>query len=59
MMKKILSLLLCLVMLATVFVGCAKNDEEDEDKGAYIYMYINDMIYNFDPAHAYGNEAAL
>ena len=59
MMKKIISLLLCLVMLATVFVGCSKKDEEDEDKGAYIYMYINDMIYNFDPAHAYGNEAAL
>lgn len=59
MMKKILSLLLCLVMLATVFVGCSKKDEENEDKGAYIYMYINDMVYNFDPAHAYGNEAAL
>ena len=38
MMKKILSLLLCLVMLATVFVGCSKKDEENEDKGAYIYM---------------------
>ena len=60
MMKKILSLLLCLVMLATVFVGCAKKDDtEDTDKGAYIYMYMTDMIYDFDPAHAYGNEAAL
>ena len=61
MMKKILSLLLCLVMLATAFVGCAKKDgnEEDADKGAYIYMYMTDMIYDFDPAHAYGNEAAL
>jgi oligopeptide transport system substrate-binding protein len=60
MMKKILSLLLCIVMLATVFVGCSKkNNEQDTDKGAYIYMYMTDMIYNFDPAHAYGNEAAL
>ena len=61
MMKKILSLVLCLVMLATVFVGCAKEDEEteDTDKGAYVYMYMTDMVYDFDPAHAYGNEAAL
>lgn len=59
MMKKILSLLLCLVMLATVFVGCSKKSEDDTDKGAYIYMYLSDMIYNFDPAYAYGNEAAL
>lgn len=59
MMKKIISLLLCLVMLATVFVGCAKKNVDENDKGAYIYMYLSDMVYNFDPAHAYGNEAAL
>ncbi len=60
MIKKTLSLLLCLIMLATVFVGCAKKENTDDtDKGAYIYMYMTDMIYDFDPAHAYGNEAAL
>lgn len=61
MMKKIISLLLCLVFIATVFVGCAnkEEDEENPDKGAYIYMYLTDLVYDFDPAHAYGNESAL
>lgn len=57
MLKKIVSLSLCLVMLLTVFVGCAKKDEDD--KGAYVTMYLTDMVYDFDPAHAYGNESAL
>lgn len=57
MLKKILCLSLCLVMLAGVLVGCAERDEDD--KGAYIYMYLTDPVYDFDPAHAYGNESAL
>lgn len=57
MTKKILALLLCLVMLASVFTGCAQKDEED--KGAYINMYLTDMVYDLDPVHAYENESAL
>ena len=57
MMKKIIALTLCLLMLVPVFASCAKKDEDD--KGAYITMYISDPIYNFDPARAYGNETAL
>ena len=57
MMKKIIALTLCLLMLIPVFASCAKTDEND--KGAYISMYLTDPVYNFDPARAYGNEAAL
>ncbi len=57
MLKKILSLSLCLIMLLGVLAGCGKKDEND--KGAYIAMYLTDQIYDFDPAHAYGNESAL
>lgn len=53
-MKKILSLLLALLMLATVFTGCG-----DEGKGAVIPVYISDEIINLDPAFAYDNEASL
>lgn len=58
MMKKIISLSLCLLMLLTVFVGCAKEKDEN-DYGAYVSMYLTDPIYNFDPAMAYGNDSAL
>lgn len=57
MTKRVLSLVLCLIMLATAFVGCGKKDEND--KGAYINMYLTDMVYDFDPVHAYENESNL
>lgn len=57
MAKRVLSLVLCLIMLATAFVGCGKKDEND--KGAYINMYLTDMVYDFDPVHAYENESNL
>lgn len=57
MMKRIVSLTLCLLMIAAVFAGCAKKDEDYT--GAYISMYLTDQIYDLDPAYAYGNDAAL
>ena len=59
MMKKIISLLLCLITLLTVFTGCASDIEDTETVGGEIHMYIADPVYNFDPARAYGNESAL
>jgi len=53
-MKKALSLLLALLMLATVFTGCG-----DDGKGAVIPVYISDEIVNLDPAYAYDNETSL
>ncbi|MBE6576744.1 MAG: hypothetical protein E7653_01230 [Ruminococcaceae bacterium] len=58
MMKRVISLALCLLMLVAVFSGCAKKNEE-EDPGAYVYMYLADQIYDLDPAYAYNNESAL
>ena len=57
MAKRVLALALCLIMLASALVGCAKKDEND--KGAYVYMYLTDMVYDMDPAHAYENESNL
>ena len=57
-MKKFLALLLCFMMILTSFVSCGSKEEE-EDEGAEIRMYISEPIYNFDPAEAYKNEAAL
>lgn len=59
MAKRILSMILCLLMVAFVFVGCSDKENVDEDKGAYIYMYLTDIVYDLDPAHAYENESNL
>ena len=56
-MKKFLALLLCFVMILTSLIGC--GNKESENDGAEIKMYISEPIYNFDPAEAYKNEAAL
>ncbi len=59
-MKRLIALLLCLATLICVFAACAKkNEDEEEDPGAYVRMYLSEPIYNFDPAFAYKNEAAL
>ncbi len=57
MMKRVISLLLCLLMLVPVMASCAKKDKDD--KGAYINMYLTDQVYDLDPAKAYNNESAL
>lgn len=44
-------------MLVAVLSGCSSSEEENN--GAYIYMYLTDQIYDLDPAYAYNNEAAL
>lgn len=56
-MKKFLALLVCFVMILTSLIGC--SNKESENDGAEIKMYISEPIYNFDPAEAYKNEAAL
>ncbi len=57
MVKRVISLLLCLLMLVPVMASCAKKDEND--LGAYISMYLTDQVYDLDPAKAYNNESAL
>ena len=57
MIKKLSALLLALLMVATALVGCGKKDEDD--KGAYVMMYLSDLVYDLDPVNAYTNESAL
>lgn len=56
-MKKILSLLLCVIMMTSVLAGCSKTD--DGDKGAIIPVYLSTPISNFDPAYALHDEAGV
>ena len=58
MMKKVIALLLCVLMLVPVLASCNQKVDEN-DKGAYIYMYLADQVYDLDPAYAYNNESAL
>ncbi len=70
MMKRFFALTLCLLMLLSCFASCSfqfeekkeeilTEEEEEELKGGQISMYLTDMIYDFDPANAYNNEAAM
>lgn len=64
MTKRLISLILCLLMLLPMLMACSgssdknNNDtEEEEDKGAYIKMYIADVIYDLDPAYSLNNKS--
>ncbi len=54
MAKRILSIVLCVVLLAGSLAGC-KSKTVAKDTGGYITMYLTDEIYDFDPANAYYN----
>lgn len=57
MMKRVIALVLCLLMLVPALASCAEKDEND--KGAYVYMYLTEQVYDLDPARAFNNESAL
>ena len=56
MMKRVVALSLCLIMLLCAFSACSHGEQ---DKGAYIRMYLSEEIYDFDPLSAYNNADAL
>ena len=56
-MKKILSLLLCVIMITSILAGCGSKDEND--KGAIIPVYLSTPIGNFDPAYALHDDAGV
>lgn len=47
-MKKIISLVLCLIFCVGVFAGCGGLGEDE--KGANVRMYLTDYPYTLDPA---------
>lgn len=58
-MKKFIALMLCLLTVLTMFAACKKGDEEEEDKGPTIPVYITTEIANFDPAYSNLDDAAM
>ena len=56
MTKRIVALILCVATVLLCLVGCAKHEE---DKGAYIRMYLTEPVYDVDPLQAFDNEASL
>ena len=57
MKKRMLAFALCLVMMLPLFASCAPVDLDY--KGPILQMYLTQQIYDFDPLHAYNNEAQL
>lgn len=57
MSKKIIALVLCALMLLPALASCQKKDENYV--GPIINMYLNEMVYDFDPLYAFNNESAL
>jgi len=57
MSKKIIALVLCALMLLPALASCKNRDENYV--GPIINMYLNEMVYDFDPLYAFNNESAL
>ena len=57
MSKKIIALVLCALILLPALASCQKKDENYV--GPIINMYLNEMVYDFDPLYAFNNESAL
>lgn len=56
MMKRVVALILCLATVLLCLIGCAKSED---DKGAYIRMYLTEPVWDVDPLEAFDNEATL
>ena len=56
MMKRVVALVLCLASVLFCFTACSNGEN---DKGAYIRMYLTEPVYDLDPLNAFDNEAAL
>jgi hypothetical protein len=57
MIKRLLSLILCLIIAVPVLASCTSL-KDPNDKGAYIKMYLADQIYDLDPIFALNNKSA-
>ncbi len=56
MMKRVVALVLCLASVLLCLTACSNGEN---DKGAYIRMYLTEPVYDLDPLNAFDNEAAL
>lgn len=61
-MKRALSLILCVIMIAGTLAGCTtlyKDADGVVDKGAIVQMYLSTQVFNFDPALGFNDDAAV
>ena len=56
-MKKILTLIMCVLLILPCLASCTGIKPTDEDKGAEIPVHLTTEIYNLDPAFAYLDDA--
>ena len=57
MLKRIIALILCAATCLSLCVGLVScNSKKNEDKGQSVIMYLPDVIYDLDPAHAFNNK---
>lgn len=61
MTKRLLSLLVCVLLIIPVLAACQSRNmgtEENPDKGAFIKMYLTDIVYDLDPLYSLNNKSA-
>ena len=56
MMKRVIALVLCLATVLLCLTACSNGEN---DKGAFIRMYLTEPVYDLDPLNAFDNEASL
>ena len=56
MLKRIVALALCIFCLLPCFVACKHGEN---DKGAYIRMYLSEPVYDIDPLNAFDDQSTL
>lgn len=58
MIKRLFAMILCVLMVIPALVGCSTFDP-NEDVGETINIYLENEVYDFDPAFAYRSKEAL
>ncbi len=58
MLKRLFAMFICVLMVLPAFAGCSSYDP-DEDLGETLNMYLENEVYDLDPAYAYRSKEAL
>ena len=58
MIKRLLAIILCILTVIPALAGCSTYDP-NEDVGETINIYLENEVYDFDPAFAYRSKEAL
>ena len=58
MIKRLFAIILCVLMVVPALAGCSTYDP-NEDIGETINIYLENEVYDFDPAFAYRSKEAL